>query len=67
MTTRPDQTGKYRLRGLPGGEYYLVTVDPTEQGEWFDPRYLETHRTDAIRVKINDGDVRTQDWRVTVR
>ena len=24
MTARPDQTGKYRIRGLPPGEYYLV-------------------------------------------
>ena len=66
MTARPDQTGKYRIRGLPPGEYYLATVDPAEQGEWFEPAYLEEHRTGAARVTLGDGDVKTQDFKVTV-
>jgi hypothetical protein len=67
MTTRPDQTGKYRIRGLPTGEYFLATVDPAEQGEWFDPGYLEDHRAGAARVNLGDGDVKTQDFRVSLR
>jgi hypothetical protein len=64
MTARPDQTGKYRIRGLPPGEYYLATVDPSEQGEWFEPAYLEEHRTGAARVTLGDGDVKTKDFRI---
>jgi hypothetical protein len=64
MTARPDQTGKYRIRGLPPGEYYLATVDPTEQGEWFEPAYLEEHRTGAARVTLGDGDFKTKDFRI---
>lgn len=67
MTARPDQTGKYRVRGLPPGEYYLVTVDPAEQGEWFEPAYLDDHRAGAARVTLGDGDVKTQDFKVTIR
>jgi hypothetical protein len=67
MTTRPDQTGKYRIRGLPPADYYIVTVDPTEQGEWFDPAYLDAHRAGAARVTLAEGDVKTQDFRVVVR
>jgi len=67
MTARPDQTGRYRIRGLPAGQYYLATVDPTEQGEWFDAAYLEDHRTGAARVSLGDGDVKTQDFKVTIR
>jgi hypothetical protein len=67
MTTRPDQTGKYRLRGLPPADYYIVTVDPTEQGEWFDPAYLDAHRAGAARVTLAEGDVKTQDFRVIQR
>ena len=40
-TARPDQNGKFQLRGLPPGNYYLATVDPAEQGEWFEPAFLE--------------------------
>jgi hypothetical protein len=64
MTARPDQTGTYRIRGLPPGEYYLVTVDPTEQGEWFEPAYLDDHRAGALRVTLADADVKTQDFRI---
>jgi hypothetical protein len=64
MTARPDQTGQYKIRGLPPGEYYLVTVDPTEQGEWFEPAYLDDHRAGAARVTLGDGDLKTHDFKV---
>ena len=64
MTARPDQTGMFKIRGLPAGEYYLVTVDPAEQGEWFEPAYLDQHRAGAARLTLSDGDVKTQDFRV---
>jgi hypothetical protein len=67
MTTRPDQNGKYQLRGLPPGSYYLVTVDPTEQGEWFEPAYLAARRSAATRVQLGDNEVKTQDFMLTHR
>src|SRR4029453_3506343 len=30
-TGRPDQNGRFQIRGLPPGTYYLATVDPAEQ------------------------------------
>ncbi len=63
-TARPDQTGQYRIRTLPPGEYFVVTVDPAEQGEWFEPAYLDEHRAGAARVTLSDGDVKTQDFKV---
>jgi len=67
MTARPDQTGKFKMRGLPAGDYYLATVDPAEQGEWFDPTYLDSHRSGAARVTLADGDVKTQDFHVILK
>jgi len=64
MTARPDQMGKFRIRGLPAGEYYLVPVDPAEQGEWFDPAYLDAHRTGASKVTLGDGETKTQNFRI---
>jgi hypothetical protein len=64
-TARPDQTGMFKIRSLPAGEYYVVTVDPSEQGEWFDPAYLDQHRGGASRVTLGDGDVKTQDFRIS--
>lgn len=67
MTTRPDQNGRYMIRGLPPGDYYLVAVDPTEAGEWFEPAFLDQQRTNAVRLSLSDGDQKTQDFRVGAR
>jgi hypothetical protein len=67
MTARPDQTGKYRIRGLPPGEYYVTTVDPAEQGEWFEAAYLDDRRAGAARLILSEGDVKTQDFRVNLK
>ena len=63
-TARPDQTGHFKIRGLPAGAYYVATVDPAQQGEWYDPAYLEEHRLGAARVTLGDGDTKTQDFKI---
>ena len=63
-TARPDQTGIFRIRGLPAGDYYLATVDPGQQGEWYEPGYLEEHRLGAARVTLGDGETKTQDFKI---
>ncbi|MGE5244530.1 MAG: carboxypeptidase regulatory-like domain-containing protein [Betaproteobacteria bacterium] len=65
MTARPDQNGMFQLRGLPPGEYYLVPIDPSEPGEWFEPAFLQQHQTDAVRFTLGEGETRTQDLRVS--
>jgi hypothetical protein len=64
MTARPDQTGQFTIRGLPPGDYYLATVDPAEQGEWFDPAYLEEHRVGAARMSLGEGETKTQNFEI---
>jgi hypothetical protein len=63
-TARPDQTGHFQIRGLPAGDYYLATVDPAQQGEWYEPAYLDGHRLGATRVTLGDGDTKTQDFKI---
>ncbi len=67
MTARPDQTGKYKIRGLPPGDYYLATVDPSEQGEWFEQAYLDEHRTGAARLSLSEGDVKTKNFTISLK
>jgi hypothetical protein len=67
MTARPDQNGKYQIRGLPPGDYFLATVDPAEQGEWFEPAFLDQHRAEAVRIALAEGDVKSQDFRLSPR
>jgi hypothetical protein len=67
MTARPDQTGKYQIRGLPAGDYYVTAVDPAEQGEWFEPAFLDQHRAGAARLTLGDGDVKQQNFKISQR
>jgi hypothetical protein len=67
MTARPDQNGRFQIRGLPSGDYFLTPVDPTEPGEWFEPSFLERHSTGAARVRVGEGDVKTQDFTIAIR
>lgn len=63
-TARPDQTGKFRIRGLPTGNYYLAMVDPAQQGEWFEAAYLDEHRVGSGQVTLGEGDTKTYDLKV---
>jgi len=66
VTSRTDQSGAYRLAAVPPGDYYIVALDDAdvEQGEWFDPEFLERIRSSATKVSIGEGDARTQDLKV---
>jgi hypothetical protein len=64
VTTRTDQSGSYRIGAIPAGEYLVIAVDDVEQGEWFDPAFLEQIRTKANRVTIGEGETRTEDLKV---
>ena len=59
MASRPDQNAQYRMRGLPPGDYFLSVVEVVQQGEWFDPRFLDDLRRRAARVTLRDGDHRS--------
>ena len=63
QAARTDQTGAYRIRNLPAGDYLIMAVDDVEQGEWFDPAYLEQARTGARHVSITEGEKKAQDLR----
>src|SRR5207249_3564355 len=65
MTTRPDQNGNFQIRGLPPAEYFLAVVDPAEQGEWFEPAFLDAHRPGAQKLSLGEGDVKSVDFKVT--
>jgi hypothetical protein len=58
-TVRPDQDGRWEIKGLPAGDYLGVAVDYLEENIWQDPAYLESLRADAERFALNDGAART--------
>jgi hypothetical protein len=49
---------------MPPGDYLVIAVDDVEQGEWFEPAFLEGIRGRATKVKIEEGDQQTQDLKI---
>ena len=49
------------MSAVPPGDYLAVAVDDVEQGEWFDPEFLDQIKDDAIKVKVEEGEQKTQD------
>jgi carboxypeptidase family protein len=64
VTARTDNAGTYQLSPVPPGEYLIVAVDDVDQGEWFDPSYLDQVRNRATKIRIEEGDDRSQDLKV---
>jgi hypothetical protein len=64
VTARTDTAGSYQLSPVPPGEYLVVAVEEVDQGEWFDPTYLDQIRNRATKIRIEEGDQRTQDLKV---
>jgi hypothetical protein len=53
---RPDQQGRYEIKGLPPGDYLAVALNYVEEGVWNDSEYLESIRRFAQKVTLHDGD-----------
>jgi hypothetical protein len=66
LTARTDQSGAYRLASIPAGDYLVIALDDVEPGEWFDPAFLDQIRGGATKVRIEEGEQRTQDLKAPV-
>jgi hypothetical protein len=65
---RPDQQGRFRIRGLPPDERYLIiAVDYLEEGEGGDPEFLEQISSSASRLAIGAGETKTVELRLVSR
>lgn len=61
---RPDQDGRFKISGLPPGDYYIIALDKMEQGQSTDPDFLETIRIKATAFTIREGETRTVDLKI---
>ena len=64
VMARPAMTGRYSIRNLPPGEYFIAAVTDVEQGDWFDPKFLERLVDASVRVTLGEGDKKIQDLRL---
>jgi uncharacterized protein (DUF2141 family) len=67
QAVRPGTDGTYSIRELPAGDYLIAAVADIETGEWYDPAVLQRLRATATRLKLADGELKSQDLRVSSR
>jgi len=61
---RPDQDGRYQIRGLPPSDDYLaIAVQGLEDGQAGDPEFLATIREHAAKLALGEGETRALDLR----
>jgi protocatechuate 3,4-dioxygenase beta subunit len=65
---RPNQDGRYEIRGLPPlDDYLIVAVQGLEDGQAGDPEFLARVKPLASRLALNDGETKTADVKLPVR
>ena len=63
---RPDQQGRWEVKGLPAGEYHAAALDYVEELAWNDPAFLESLRVHARRVLLADGATQSVSLKIAV-
>ncbi len=62
---RPDLDGRYRVTGLPAGEYLIIATDELDEADVLGPTTLERLSGRAGRLTVTAGEPQTRDLRVT--
>jgi hypothetical protein len=67
-TVNADEQGRFRINGLPPLERYLaVATDYLEDGEHYDPEFLERMRSSAVEFSLGDVESRAVELKVVER
>jgi hypothetical protein len=58
-TMKPDAEGKFKLIGLPPGEYYMVALTELDQADMTDASFLEQLAAASFKITLGDGEKKT--------
>jgi Carboxypeptidase regulatory-like domain len=62
--SRPDQDGRYKVTGLPPGEYYVIALDYVDSSDWSDAEFLDGVKTRATQFTIGEGEMKSVDLKI---
>jgi uncharacterized protein (DUF2141 family) len=61
---RLSSDGRYRISGLPPGEYYVAVMTDFTPGQLGDPAFLESLMPLSVKVVIGEGERKVQDYQI---
>jgi protocatechuate 3,4-dioxygenase beta subunit len=62
--SQPSTDGKYRVGGLPPGNYFVAALTEFEELDMVDPTFLEQVAAASIRVTVKEGERKLQDLKI---
>jgi protocatechuate 3,4-dioxygenase beta subunit len=62
---QPDQDGRFKVTGLPAGDYYAVAVDYVDFGEMNDPEFLDRVKDRATAFSLDEGGTKVLDLKLS--
>ena len=65
--TRPGTDGRFRVVGLPPGDYYIVAVSEISPEEMYDEGLLESLIPSATKLSLAEGEKKVQDFKLSGR
>ena len=65
MSARPDQHGRFTMKGLPPGRYVTIAVEYLEPGEERDPDLLKAWRQRGTPFTLSEGETHTVDLKLS--
>ena len=64
VSAKPASDGRYKVAGLPAGEYYLCALTDLDPNDLYDPAYLGQIVSGAFKLTLAEGEKKTQDLRL---
>ena len=61
VSAKPASDGRYKVAGLPAGEYYLCALTELDPNDLYDPAYLDQIVAGAFKLTLTEGEKKTQD------
>ena len=50
-----DSSGRFRMQGLPPGNYSLFAFEDIEEGAWQDPEVIRPYESRGTSARVRDG------------
>jgi hypothetical protein len=67
QSARVDETGAFRIGGLPAGDYLVAAVPDEIAGDWQNPAFLQSLAPVATSVRLEEGQRQSQSLQVVRR
>ena len=62
---RPNQDGRFSVKDLPPADYLAVAVDYVQQGEWYDPSFLDRVKSKAASFSLGAGGTKVLELKIS--